>query len=1226
MRKTVQLTIDGHVVEADSQETILDVSNRTGYGDVPTLCYSPLLPPYGSCFVCIVEVEGARTLPPACSTRARAGMVVHTKTDRVRQTRKMALELLLSAHWADCLGPCQTGCPAGVDAQGYLALAHEGRFEEAVELIKRVNPLPIVCGRVCVRACEVVCERQRVDEPVGINFVKRYAAELERGESFRPVPKPSTGKTIAIVGSGPAGLTCAYYLALEGVRSVILEAWPQPGGMLRYGIPEYRLPKRLLDLEIGTITRLGVDIRTNQVLGRDFSLGQLRNEYDAVFVAVGAPKGKKMRLEGEDEIEGVLSGLDFLTRVEMGAPLPVHGRVVVVGGGNTAIDAARTAFRLGADEVIILYRRTRKEMPADEVEIIAAEEEGVDIQFLAAPIAILSHDGELTGVEALRMELGEPDASGRRRPVPIVGSEFSIDCDFLFGAIGQDTDLWWAQEDDPAAQELSRTKWNTLVADERTMATNLPGVFAGGDVQTGPTVVIDAIRAGGRAARGILSYLRTGEATVSSEPFYSERKRLGEPADDFYSQVAHLPRSKMPEADPVERRRSWDEAELGLEEEEARYETERCLVCGCLDLGDCELQRLATEYEVDPLRLKGEVVPYRPDESHSLMVLDNNKCILCGKCVTICRDLVGPSALGFVSRGFATTVKPVPDVPLSESPCIACGNCIDECPTGALMEKLPFRKLREWRVDYTDTLCTHCGVVCDMKFASVAPGLFWIQTPEKAEEPSIGQLCKDGRFGHRYLSLADRIAKPLVRVNGEMKEATWDEALKRAATVLQGNPEGTKSAVIGNGFLTLEEAYLLQDIARGCLDTHHVASGSQLGERADETALDRLVGLTASTVPLSTIDTADLIITIGTDLRDTAPVVDFRVHRALERGARRLHIGLPLGHVGRGLSLETESSATALVALIRRLALDGAIDRGFLRERCSGADRLEYHLKNLSERQLLDQAGLSAKEVQDAVKLIRAATGGVVALCELHESRREDVRAMAVLLLSLGKLGVADSGLLLIRRAANEQGLPFVGLHPSFRPGRTPTTDSSVQQMRAELIDGRIASALVVGEDLLATEAGAALLEKIQKLVVLDMFVTRTAESADVVLPISAPVETDGRYISLERRIRQMRRFGTAPGGKATWEVLSLLREHLGGRRHDGAFEDLAGELDTVCSLYDAVEAKEGRLPIPLFLDRFKTDSGTASVADEGLISKKAGAPEHRAASTIARYVVEHLS
>ncbi len=305
----VTITIDGQAVEADPQETIVQVARRTGCADIPTLCYSPLLPPYGSCFVCVVEVEGARTLQPACATRVREGMVVRTSTERVRQTRRMALDLLLSTHWADCIGPCQMGCPAGVDAQGYLALAREGRFAEAVELIKRVNPLPIVCGRVCVRACEVVCERRKVDEPVGINFVKRYAAELERGESFVPTPAPSIGKKVAIVGSGPAGLTCAYYLALRGVQCTIFDAWPKPGGMLRYGIPEYRLPKHLLDLEIGTITRLGVEIRTGVALGKDLTLGDLRRDFDAVFIAVGAPVGQKMRVEGEDTTEGVLSGL-----------------------------------------------------------------------------------------------------------------------------------------------------------------------------------------------------------------------------------------------------------------------------------------------------------------------------------------------------------------------------------------------------------------------------------------------------------------------------------------------------------------------------------------------------------------------------------------------------------------------------------------------------------------------------------------------------------------------------------------------------------------------------------------------------------------------------------------------------------------------------------------------------------------------------------------------------
>jgi predicted molibdopterin-dependent oxidoreductase YjgC len=280
---------------------------------------------------------------------------------------------------------------------------------------------------------------------------------------------------------------------------------------------------------------------------------------------------------------------------------------------------------------------------------------------------------------------------------------------------------------------------------------------------------------------------------------------------------------------------------------------------------------------------------------------------------------------------------------------------------------------------------------------------------------------------------------------------------------------------------------------------------------------------------------------------------------------------------------------------------------------------LEYQLKDLSERELLTQAGLSAKALQGAVRMIRSTSGGIVALSELYGAKRDAVRALAVLLLSLGKLGVADSGLLLIRRGANEQGLPYVGLHPSFRPGRLPTSDNSVEQMRAEIENDKISSALVVGADLLETEAGARLLEKIPSRVVLDMFLTKTAASADVVLPISAPVETAGRFVTLERRIRQMKAFGTVPVSKATWEVLSLLRERLGGRNHGGTFEELAHELDAVCSLSDVLGATEDGTPLVLFAERFQTSTGTAYVADEGAVSRETVGFDYQPSATIER-------
>ncbi|HVP07608.1 MAG TPA: FAD-dependent oxidoreductase, partial [Candidatus Acidoferrum sp.] len=412
----VNLTINGKKITASPDRTILQVCRDQKIDNIPTLCYDEKLPPFGSCFLCVVEMQGQGRLFPACSTKVNEGMVIFTRSEKVVRARKTCLELLLSDHYADCFGPCRLNCPADVDIQGYMSLINLGKFKEAVALIKEKNPLPSVCGRVCTRKCEVNCRRTMLEGAVGIDFLKRYAADQDMiGEMWQPTTKPDNGVPVAIIGGGPAGLTAAYYLVLEGYRPTIYEALPEMGGMLRYGIPEYRLPKAVLDKEINWITDLGVEIHTNTALGKDFSIDDLfKRGFKSVFIGLGAQVGKPMQVENEEAV-GVLSGVEFLKQVQMKTNPEIKGRVVVVGGGNTAIDAARTSLRLGADEVILLYRRTRKEMPANAVEIEAAEHEGIKMEFLAAPTRVNVNGDRMESIESLRMELGEPDSSGRRR-------------------------------------------------------------------------------------------------------------------------------------------------------------------------------------------------------------------------------------------------------------------------------------------------------------------------------------------------------------------------------------------------------------------------------------------------------------------------------------------------------------------------------------------------------------------------------------------------------------------------------------------------------------------------------------------------------------------------------------------------------------------------------------------------------------------------------------------
>jgi formate dehydrogenase major subunit len=361
----VKITLNGSEIEVESGITILEAARRNGV-TIPTLCNDEQLAPFTSCWVCAVKLEGVRRYVPSCGTRVTAGMKVWTDTEDVRAVRKMALELLLSNHRGDCVAPCKVACPANVDVQGYIALIAQGQYREATKLVKEVNPFPLSIGRVCTRPCEGDCRRNAVDGPVAIDYLKRFAADwdIQHDDPFSPPVAQPTGKKVAAVGAGPASLTLAYYLRQKGHDVTIFEALPAPGGMLRYGIPEYRLPKSTLDLEIGLITSLGAEVRYGQTMGGDFTLKDLfADGYDAVFLGLGAMGSRLMKVDGE-ELDGVWAGTEFLKKMGLGERVAIGRHVAIIGGGNTAVDAARTSLRLGAEKVTIVYRRSRKEMPA----------------------------------------------------------------------------------------------------------------------------------------------------------------------------------------------------------------------------------------------------------------------------------------------------------------------------------------------------------------------------------------------------------------------------------------------------------------------------------------------------------------------------------------------------------------------------------------------------------------------------------------------------------------------------------------------------------------------------------------------------------------------------------------------------------------------------------------------------------------------------------------------
>jgi formate dehydrogenase major subunit len=1204
----VKLEINGRRVIADGSQTILQVARENGVASIPTLCHDEQLEPFASCYLCVVKVKGARTLLPACSTKVSAGMVIETDTPEVRRSRRAALELLLSNHYADCIGPCQLACPASVDIQGYVALAALGKFTDAIRLIKETNPLPAICGRVCTRPCEVTgCRRNMLDQAVGIDYIKRYIADLDLGkaEPFRPVPAPSNGKRVAVVGAGPAGLSCAYYLALKGYSVHIFEAMPEAGGMLRYGIPEYRLPKEVLDLEVSQILDLGVVLSTNVALGKDFTVASLKEDgFDAVFLGLGAWQSSTMRVKDE-ETEGVLPGIKFLENFGLRKKIDLWGTVLVIGGGNTAVDCARTALRLGASEVKLLYRRTRTEMPANAMEIDEAEREGVKVELLVAPTRVIKKDGRISGLECIRMELGEPDSSGRRSPKPIRGSEFQVPCDFTIAAIGQNTtisDLLNGSVPNflPFGETLNLTRWQTVNVNDKTFETSVEGVFSGGDVVTGAATAVEAIAAGRKAAHAIDRYITTGKAEPEPFEFVSRKDTFAKVTQVDLKSTEKIPHRPMPLIPPVERKGSFTEVELGYTLDDVRGEAVRCLECGCSALFDCDLRRYATEYQVELKSFLGEANQYQIDRSHPLIELDPNKCILCGRCVRMCSEVVGVSAYGFINRGFATVVRPALGGSLLDTDCVSCGLCIGTCPTGAIEMRLPLAKPGPWASTSVPSVCHYCGVGCQLNYEAYGDSL--IKVSRREDNPvTAGGHCKKGLFGFEYVQGQDRLVRAKIRPGRELQDATLEDAISYAGMRLKElgrrhSPD--EIAVFVSPRLTNEEIYLAQKLARVALRTHNVSSFAHLVNRQ----LD--CPEVISTATYADLVDAQAILVVNSNLDEEHFVVDLLGKRAIRKGAKLVYIGTEANR----------TSATSEVFLRCRPGTEPQVLLGVLKEYAekTGNDlserpALAKALGAIKPKSFEKQTAVTWVDVQAAAQILAQSILKVLVFNKDFRGPRVpgDERLFAAASELLGCPHLA------MREKSNMQGLLDMGASPSWLPGYVPLTDeAAIDALEKEwcvvlrdmkrhegdlataLAEKKIKVAVVIGEDPLGTESLPenlrAGLASVEFLLVADVLFTATASVANVVLPLSSLAETSGTVTNQERRVQRVRQATPPRNGMETWQILSHLGARMGHRfkmKYAGA-EEVTDEIRRVAAIYRGVAID---------------DPGTEGVWDTGL-------------------------
>ncbi|EHU4793639.1 formate dehydrogenase subunit alpha [Vibrio vulnificus] len=1223
----IQIVIDGKYRIVEAGQTVLQAAKVCGV-EIPSLCGMNRSGEKIPCDLCVVEVEsgGPRR---ACELEVYNGLTVKTQSEALSAHRKQALNRIMSDHYADCEAPCKTACPAGVDIQSYLYHIAQNDHQKAIEVIKRTLPMPLSIGRVCPAFCESECRRSLVDDAIAIRQLKRHAADadLAAQEAYTPEKKADKNKRIAIVGSGPGGLTAGYYLTNEGYQVDVFEAMPQAGGWLRYGIPEYRLPKSILDKEIELMCRNGMAIHTDKKLGRDISLSQLSQDYDAVCLAVGASKAVAMDYPGSD-LDGCYLGVDYLKDFVTEQRFITGKKVAVIGGGNTAIDCARTAVRTGADTTLI-YRRTRDEMPAEDYEIEEAEHEGVKFHFLTNPAENIADEyGRVCSVKLEKMALGAPDASGRRRP-EATGEYFTEAFDTVIAAVSQQADLSFMQGE---ALTLPMTRWNTADANPETMHSGTGNIFSIGDFRRGPATAVEAVADGRIAAQAIDRFFDGDMENIPLKPFNSRKEQKLKQVDPLhFSHLQKVARTIMPELTSQQREQSFEEVELGFDNAEAMAEAARCLECGCQVNTSCDLRDYATEYgaeqhfhysvnikshdEWQALRQNDPRHKYPIDHSSEFIVFDANRCISCGQCIQACREQSVQGVLSFMNleKG-RPVVRPdcrpnfgVQGVMMGDSRCVQCGACVQACPVGAMTDGRDRSQGRETLLKKVDTICTYCGVGCKLTMY-VDEAANQIRYVEGAHSPvNEGMLCVKGRYGFDFVASEERLTTPLIRKDGWLQPASWQEAIRLIAdkfSTIKQDFGGRALAGFSSAKTTNEDNYAFQKFMRRELGTNNVDHCARLCHASTVTGLEASLGSGAMTNDIPSIKHSDVIFIIGSDTSAAHPVIASHIKQAVRHHGARLIVADPkrigmADHAELYLAHRPGTDVMLINGVMQQIIKNGWYDMEYIEERVDGFDTMLQEV--MSPAYSLDKVelvtGVKADDIFAMARMIGTAKRTAVYYSmgiTQHTTGHDNVRSIANLQLLCGNIGIEGGGINPLRGQSNVQGACDMGALPNNYPGYQKVYNPLVREKfviewdaphlsaepgltLTEIIDGAcrrdVRALYVMGENPVLSDPNQAHviegLEALDFLVVQDIFLTETAQYADVVLPSCSFAEKSGHFTNTERRVQRISPAVNPPGeAKEDWRIIQEIANAMGSDWHYRSVADITNEITRVTPQY----------------------------------------------------------